>query len=179
MIPNLATGLHCDPDAVHNSRMDTLTMDAVPSLSAPTTPLPLPLVPPIPAEIDELNAARDRDDTQDNASEAKRTLENGASPQIYPDLNTQPAQSPLPALKDILNPTVDSTASAPRSRAGTPIKAGTSAEGMPSTTRSPESRPLNVTDALSYLDAVKVQFQDKPDVYNHFLDIMKDFKSQV
>ncbi|EMD41871.1 hypothetical protein CERSUDRAFT_42152 [Gelatoporia subvermispora B] len=44
--------------------------------------------------------------------------------------------------------------------------------------RSPD-RPLNVTDALSYLDAVKVQFQDKPDVYNHFLDIMKDFKSQV
>ena len=40
-------------------------------------------------------------------------------------------------------------------------------------------RPLNVTDALSYLDAVKVQFQDKPDVYNHFLDIMKDFKSEV
>ncbi|CCL98092.1 uncharacterized protein FIBRA_00086 [Fibroporia radiculosa] len=46
--------------------------------------------------------------------------------------------------------------------------------------RSPDSnRPLNVTDALSYLDAVKMQFQDKPDVYNHFLDIMKDFKSQV
>ncbi|KAI0784958.1 hypothetical protein C8Q75DRAFT_776889 [Abortiporus biennis] len=41
------------------------------------------------------------------------------------------------------------------------------------------SRPLNVTDALSYLDAVKVQFQDKPEVYNHFLDIMKDFKSQM
>jgi paired amphipathic helix protein Sin3a len=37
--------------------------------------------------------------------------------------------------------------------------------------------PLNVTDALSYLDAVKVQFHDQPDVYNHFLDIMKDFKS--
>lgn len=46
--------------------------------------------------------------------------------------------------------------------------------------RSPDGvRPLNVTDALSYLDAVKVQFQDKPEVYNHFLDIMKDFKSQV
>lgn len=41
------------------------------------------------------------------------------------------------------------------------------------------NRPLNVTDALSYLDAVKVQFHDKPDVYNHFLDIMKDFKSQM
>jgi paired amphipathic helix protein Sin3a len=41
------------------------------------------------------------------------------------------------------------------------------------------NRPLNVTDALGYLDAVKVQFQDQPDVYNQFLDIMKDFKSQV
>ncbi|KAF5368328.1 hypothetical protein D9758_002152 [Tetrapyrgos nigripes] len=45
--------------------------------------------------------------------------------------------------------------------------------------RSPESsRPLNVTDALSYLDAVKNQFQERPEVYNKFLDIMKDFKSQ-
>ena len=32
-------------------------------------------------------------------------------------------------------------------------------------------------DALSYLDQVKVQFADRPDVYNRFLDIMKDFKS--
>jgi paired amphipathic helix protein Sin3a len=40
-------------------------------------------------------------------------------------------------------------------------------------------RPLNVTDALSYLDAVKVRFVDQPDVYNHFLDIMKEFKSQL
>lgn len=34
-------------------------------------------------------------------------------------------------------------------------------------------------DALSYLDQVKFQFQDQPDVYNKFLDIMKDFKSQA
>lgn len=34
-------------------------------------------------------------------------------------------------------------------------------------------------DALSYLDQVKVQFADQPDVYNRFLDIMKDFKSQA
>jgi paired amphipathic helix protein Sin3a len=39
-------------------------------------------------------------------------------------------------------------------------------------------RPLNVKDALTYLDQVKVQFQERPDVYNKFLDIMKDFKSQ-
>lgn len=40
------------------------------------------------------------------------------------------------------------------------------------------SRPLNVTDALSYLDAVKGQFQHQSDVYNKFLDIMKEFKNE-
>lgn len=40
-------------------------------------------------------------------------------------------------------------------------------------------RPLNVTDALSYLDAVKGQFHDQPDVYNQFLDIMKEFKHEL
>ncbi|KAF8880058.1 histone deacetylase complex, SIN3 component [Infundibulicybe gibba] len=43
----------------------------------------------------------------------------------------------------------------------------------------PLNRPLDVTDALSYLDAVKVQFNDQPDVYNRFLDIMKEFKSEL
>ena len=36
-----------------------------------------------------------------------------------------------------------------------------------------------LNDALSYLDQVKVRFQEHPDVYNKFLDIMKDFKSQA
>ena len=40
-------------------------------------------------------------------------------------------------------------------------------------------RPLNVTDALTYLDSVKMKFQANPEVYNRFLDIMKDFKSQM
>lgn len=39
--------------------------------------------------------------------------------------------------------------------------------------------PLVEQDALSYLDQVKVRFVDQPDVYNRFLDIMKDFKSQA
>lgn len=39
-------------------------------------------------------------------------------------------------------------------------------------------RPLNVKDALSYLDQVKIQFYNQADIYNNFLDIMKDFKSQ-
>ncbi|CAH1832939.1 unnamed protein product [Saccharomyces cerevisiae] len=40
-------------------------------------------------------------------------------------------------------------------------------------------RPLNVKDALSYLEQVKFQFSLRPDIYNLFLDIMKDFKSQA
>ena len=42
----------------------------------------------------------------------------------------------------------------------------------------PHDRPLNVTDALTYLDEVKIQFKDQPDVYNQFLDIMKEFKNE-
>ncbi|KAI8976122.1 Sin3 family co-repressor-domain-containing protein [Pilobolus umbonatus] len=42
-----------------------------------------------------------------------------------------------------------------------------------------EYRPLNVKDALTYLDKVKAKFSSEPEVYNHFLDIMKDFKSQI
>jgi len=40
-------------------------------------------------------------------------------------------------------------------------------------------RLMLAQDALSYLDQVKVRFVDQPDVYNRFLDIMKDFKSQA
>jgi histone deacetylase complex regulatory component SIN3 len=42
-----------------------------------------------------------------------------------------------------------------------------------------EIRPLNVKDALTYLDKVKSKFATQPDIYNRFLDIMKDFKSQL
>jgi hypothetical protein len=97
---------------------------------------------------------------------------------------------PKPLPTDALNnPRIEAlalaegVASRPRSRAGTPkakarsSRPATPAGGIPPGSEQP--RPLNVTDALSYLDAVKIQFQDKPDVYNHFLDIMKDFKSQL
>ena len=42
-----------------------------------------------------------------------------------------------------------------------------------------EYRPLNVKDAVTYLDTVKAKFSSQNDVYNQFLDIMKDFKSQM
>jgi hypothetical protein len=37
---------------------------------------------------------------------------------------------------------------------------------------------VQFADALSYLDEVKRQYADRPHIYNVFLDIMKDFKSQ-
>uniref|UniRef100_A0AAY4E6U3 Paired amphipathic helix protein Sin3b n=1 Tax=Denticeps clupeoides TaxID=299321 RepID=A0AAY4E6U3_9TELE len=37
---------------------------------------------------------------------------------------------------------------------------------------------LQVEDALSYLDQVKIRFGSDPGIYNKFLDIMKEFKSQ-
>jgi histone deacetylase complex regulatory component SIN3 len=40
-------------------------------------------------------------------------------------------------------------------------------------------KQLKVEDALAYLDQVKLKFKDQPKVYEQFLDIMKDFKSQV
>ncbi|PCH43217.1 the Msin3a Pah1-Sap25 Sid complex, partial [Wolfiporia cocos MD-104 SS10] len=46
--------------------------------------------------------------------------------------------------------------------------------------RSPDSnRPLHITDALSYLDLIKMEFREQPDVYNRFLAIIKAFKEQV
>ncbi|KAI0336648.1 hypothetical protein GY45DRAFT_1332746 [Cubamyces sp. BRFM 1775] len=56
---------------------------------------------------------------------------------------------------------------------------GEGAQGQTPTDYAGPERPLNVSDALSYLDQVKMQFSERPDVYNKFLDIMKDFKSQL
>lgn len=131
----------------------------------------------------------------------------GAIPLLMEGLNAPPAtsstslkhdeqmRSPQPmhpsggpkTLPDALNPRIEALArdggSRPRSRPGTPrskprTRPGTPKDGAASGAGEMTARPLNVTDALSYLDAVKNKFSDKPDVYNHFLDIMKEFKGQ-
>lgn len=50
---------------------------------------------------------------------------------------------------------------------------------MPASAQMAHGQQPILNDALSYLDQVKVRFNDQPDVYNRFLDIMKDFKSQA
>jgi len=42
----------------------------------------------------------------------------------------------------------------------------------------PADRELKVEDALLYLDQVKLEFGDRPRIYNQFLEIMKNFKAQ-
>jgi paired amphipathic helix protein Sin3a len=37
---------------------------------------------------------------------------------------------------------------------------------------------LTTNDALSYLRDVKVKFQDNKEIYDEFLEIMKEFKAQ-
>jgi histone deacetylase complex regulatory component SIN3 len=43
----------------------------------------------------------------------------------------------------------------------------------------PRMRELRVEDALMYLDQVKMEFGDRPHIYDEFLDIMKTFKIQA
>ncbi|KAL2312242.1 Paired amphipathic helix protein pst3 [Schizosaccharomyces pombe] len=49
------------------------------------------------------------------------------------------------------------------------------AEGLSSSS----NRPLDVNDALSYLELVKYYFSERREIYNRFLEIMRDFKSQA
>eukprot|EP00951_Prasinocladus_malaysianus_P022860 scaffold192840_cov47-Prasinocladus_malaysianus.AAC.1 len=44
---------------------------------------------------------------------------------------------------------------------------------------SKDGHNLTTTDALSYLKEVKIRFTDRKEVYNQFLDVMKEFKAQV
>ncbi|PIL27732.1 hypothetical protein GSI_10885 [Ganoderma sinense ZZ0214-1] len=55
---------------------------------------------------------------------------------------------------------------------------------VPASARSPLQQGrrdglLNVSDALSFVDSVKLQFAEQPEVYDEFLGIMKDFKFQL
>lgn len=52
------------------------------------------------------------------------------------------------------------------------------ASGPPSVSLNPGGRELKVEDALLYLDQVKLEFGDRPRIYNQFLEIMKNFKAQ-
>ena len=88
--------------------------------------------------------------------------------------------NPLPSRSEAANTQirlpVPSSIATPSATTATATDTVTSA----SSSSSPSSyKPLNVKDALSYLEQVKLQFTSNPGIYNQFLDIMKDFKSQT
>ncbi|XP_043998562.1 paired amphipathic helix protein Sin3a-like isoform X1 [Gambusia affinis] len=85
---------------------------------------------------------------------------NNATPHIGPHTHSLAVQSPGPAV-------VPGHVHPP-----TPIA---SVQGQQ---QQQQFQRLKVEDALSYLDQVKLQFGNQPQVYNDFLDIMKEFKSQ-
>ncbi|XP_068622089.1 paired amphipathic helix protein Sin3a isoform X2 [Battus philenor] len=63
----------------------------------------------------------------------------------------------------------------PGAGGGGGVVAGAGASAAPAA----QFQRLKVEDALSYLDQVKYKFNTQPQVYNDFLDIMKEFKSQT
>lgn len=59
------------------------------------------------------------------------------------------------------------------------LQANQISQGQQQQQQQQQFQRLKVEDALSYLDQVKLQFGNQPQVYNDFLDIMKEFKSQT
>ncbi|PSN32659.1 hypothetical protein C0J52_12290 [Blattella germanica] len=59
-----------------------------------------------------------------------------------------------------------------------PSASSMSVSASPAAAGQQQFQRLKVEDALSYLDQVKYKFGNQPQVYNDFLDIMKEFKSQ-
>ena len=74
-------------------------------------------------------------------------------------------------------PTASTAAAASSANSNSNNANSTNNNGASSTANNQFYR-LKVEDALSYLDQVKYQFERQPEVYNQFLDIMKEFKSQ-
>ncbi|KIP11841.1 hypothetical protein PHLGIDRAFT_27677 [Phlebiopsis gigantea 11061_1 CR5-6] len=103
-------------------------------------------------------------DVQNGVLDAKEVTRDEVSPPKISDVAPVVASEPTPA-------------ASPKPPPPPPPQA-TTTPTQPSDPPDANVRPLNVTDALGYLDCVKQQFADQSDVYNRFLDIMKDFKSQ-
>ncbi|KAF8323928.1 hypothetical protein DL93DRAFT_2070048 [Clavulina sp. PMI_390] len=159
-----------------------------------------------PAPPRQRSQERDLDVVMDSVNEDANVREPSQPPETSsgPAVDGS-ANAPLPPPTQLAPPTIlpplpvgnsyarsaSVLAGAPGSLPGTPVPVAYGEPGLttpggaplpPSQTpTSPgaSGRPLNVKDALSYLELVKVKFENWPDVYNQFLDIMKDFKSQV
>ncbi|KAK0443796.1 hypothetical protein EV421DRAFT_1803370 [Armillaria borealis] len=68
--------------------------------------------------------------------------------------------------------------STPTDATSGPVATPGQAVAGPSMIRPSDGTPVSVLDALCYLYAIRDQFPDKPEVYNRFLDIVRDCESK-
>jgi len=124
--------------------------------------------------------------TTGSASTASASLKMPPTPALSPSDQKMPAKPP----EDSKMPAADSKMPAmpkmggddlpddgiiirtPTSRSGEVLSGAAAAQGPGM------GRELKVEDALLYLDQVKLEFGDRPRIYNEFLEIMKNFKAQ-
>ncbi|PBK98727.1 hypothetical protein ARMGADRAFT_960381 [Armillaria gallica] len=70
--------------------------------------------------------------------------------------------------------------STPTDATSGPVAAPSQAVAGPSSMiRSSEGTPVSVLDALCYLYTIRDQFSDKPEVYNRFLNIIRDCENKL
>lgn len=112
-------------------------------------------------------------DTQDPADVgAVETVNHGfTAPEATP-LSAQPSTIPSAPRQPPAEPSSSPEAAAPAAAPRPPSNRGPAMGGGGG------MRELRVEDALLYLDDVKKEFGDRPRVYNEFLAIMKNFKTQ-
>lgn len=101
-----------------------------------------------------------------------------SAPQLPPVEEAPPPAAPAPepmappAAVPVQNPPPPAEATAP------PRAIAAAAPQKPDAGGGGGMKELRVEDALLYLDDVKREFGDRPRIYNEFLSIMKNFKSQ-
>lgn len=117
-------------------------------------------------------------DAPNGVPDSRDTIVDDVSPPKLPDVAPVVAPEPTKASPKASPPPLPQATEVPAQVPEPPV---TASEDAPAGSLAEDTnvRPLNVTDALGYLDCVKQQFADQSDVYNRFLDIMKDFKSQL
>ncbi|KAG8986731.1 Transcriptional regulatory protein sin3 [Tulasnella sp. JGI-2019a] len=158
----------------------------------PQTVVPLQPVPPPPEHSQQLLPVSTKDDTKTTPINPSAPNPEARSPtsQPWPATALPSTDSPTPAPpptseKISLSPALQAQLPPPAIPQETTPHPGTlsiTCIGLGSSKASspPGSlQPLDIKDALSYLHMIKAKFQDKTEVYDQFLDTMKDFKSQV
>lgn len=72
----------------------------------------------------------------------------------------------------VSGPSAATTAAPLNSTAPLSTISNVSSSGSASTTQS-----MQLNDAFAYLDRVRAEFADQPEIYNKFLQVMREFKS--